>query len=312
MSPTSKKIVGGALALLFIVSIVQTQAILKISNAIKGNNTVAAVSSEDQAAQVTLAASCLAVLPVDGTETSIDYPGSYVDDNNHVVDYFHTFFVNFKVKNRCSYDIYVFQDFGVIIPGVYDDTNGVFPGEFQEYNPFYEYGSPSPTVPATNLNYITSWVHGNSPYPTNPGDIDMPFSSLSGINLLQTYNGNQWAYRIPAQSIRYFTFQAAAQLDTMNLQQNFIQAYRLELKKVRWFKASDYADQVLTATELKRYNLPATLHNSVTTSYVGYVNNDPLAGTNLHMMVQKDAPASVKESLEKSLKLITSTATKKK
>ncbi len=299
MKLTNKRLVGGVIALLAIVSLAQTQAILQIAKASNVNktSTLAKVSSEDQTAQVlsTTSSRCVEVLPVEGTEHSIDYPGAAVSENGQVLDYNHTFFVHFKVKNKCNSDIYVLQDLGMVMPGVYEDTLGLFPGEIQEYNPSFEYVSPSPIVPATDIGFYYSGVWGGYPY---VGNLDIPLTNMPGVNFL--YNSSApsaTSARIPALSERYFTFQSMVQIDTNDFPE-VPKAYRMALKKIRWFSQNSYADNTISASEVKTYVMPASLSKSLTTSYITYWNNQSVSGFK-NLSISSDASKETREALEK-------------
>lgn len=321
MKLTNKKIVGGVIALLAVVSVVQTQAIVKIAKDSNTNNSsrLATVSPEDQTAQVlSTARQCAEILPVDGTETSIDYPSAAHDMEGNVADNMHTFHINFKVKNRCANNIYILGDIGSIIPGFYTDPGDVFPGEIQEYNPLFQYNESSPIVPATNIGERSAviWGHGSNLFSSSYlfTDLEIPNSNFSGISLMNIEGWGQDSrngYLVPPQMERFFIFQSFVGVDNATFPENNPKAYRMKLKKIRWFTQASYSDGVLTANELKTYFVPQGLYKSITTSYITFWKS-PFSNPQLNLQSSKEVPEAIKNTFDKALKSFTNLKTQKK
>jgi len=307
MNLSKNKVAAGVIGLIAVVGIANTQAIISLTNYVKGGNDKVAFSGEGQEAQVSLASSrCVEMLPVNGTETSIDYPGATLDVNGGIADNWHHFHINFKIKNRCSSNIYVFGDLGQVIPGFYPDPGSVFPGEIQEYNPWFSYNEPSPIVPATDIgvHHGSIWGFESSLFGSNYSfvDIEIPASNLSNISILENFGSSINGYLVPPNSERFFSFSSAVGIDNQTFPDGYSKAYRMKLKKIRWFTQSSYSDSILSSNDLRTYIVPESLSKSITTSYVSFWKN-PLIIPEVKIQVSKDIPTFVGESLTKTTEL---------
>ncbi len=264
MSSTSKKIVGGALALLFIVSIVNTQAIISVAKAMKGNQApaLAAISAEDQAAQVTSASSnCASVAPANDV-----YKTNFIDAGDQgdgSIDYL----LDFKVKNRCNHSISVAMDLSRNMGTTYGVPSMAIVQEYLQTVPL-------PNTQTPGVFSVTTW----GPYSYDPFYLepDLYGSWSNGISqspdgLVSIYGNEldpaipidpmlQWGlyyYNVPAGGSKNFLMRVSAHSQDFSPYPER-RAIRAALTKFRWFKTSDLTNNdLLSANELKTYSVPS-------------------------------------------------------
>lgn len=264
MKLTNKRIVGGLIALLAIVSVVQTQAIIKITKGSTSNKTVAMVSSEDQAAQVltSAASKCIQILPRDTNYTH------FIDAIDQSPSFDHTFYLGFKIKNRCNVPISIIQDVDYNFNDefhdhfVVEDYLGVgvdtVAYAFYGYGPLKAYydeiaaSSANSTIPVANLDnvsyYSTYFTAGPIFDPSNPPS--------PGYIIVQN---------LPANSSTNFIY-------GVNVKGNLSAEHysRVFLNKIRWFSTQNYNDGILSGDEIKIHNLTSEERKIVTTSHAKF------------------------------------------
>lgn len=256
MKLTNKKIAGGVIALLAIVSLAQTQAILQIAKASNANrvSTLAQVSSEDQAAQVLNAArGCIEVLPPSDNRTSFIDAGAGGPSQQLTI---HDYIIGVKIKNRCNYSITVLKDSIGKTNGLSDTYSNLIPiVKIQKFpnlnNPYeveglYNFTGPMPTE-----------IGIDQPYIGQSADISMTNNNLSGVPssfIGGTQTNNIWAYNIPANGSRDFIYNGVVGNGTPDVPT--IEYVRSSLNKLRWFKTSSYNDAMLTSNEVQTFTYP--------------------------------------------------------
>jgi hypothetical protein len=257
MKLTNKKILGGVIALLAIVSLAQTQAILQIAKASNVNRTsvLAQVSSEDQAAQVlNTARGCVEVLPPSENRSDFIDP----DPSWGTLSFAHEFVSGIKIRNRCNYPVSIIRDFIGVNP------QSPTPG-FTNLIPIVKL-QDWPNLDSQSTTEGIYFFYGPTPVETSTisqhlgADIAIPAQAMNGVPSSYPadaeYN-SEWTYTIPAQSSRDFVFDGII-LNIWDSENSFPTHYtRLSINKFRWFKTSDYTDGTsLTANEVKTFTLP--------------------------------------------------------
>lgn len=302
MSSKSKKIIGGALALLFIVSIVQTQAILKITDHMSVASLSNLTPNDSQSAQVrsgnltSLQANprCLSISSI---EDDFNYSqGANLNDVINDMSYsFNTdaireFFIFFDVKNTCNYDIAIVDDSGVPFP---NGTPTLSPAILE--NSVTREQALDIVIQDDSLMNIT--------YGNYAPDLDVQISGVP-MQSMDIY-GNDWdfikAWTIPAGQSEQFVVRSIISKYDENLPYTINSTGRLALKQLRWFRASSASDNILTASEVKTAYLSEDTQKLLNTSFIQFRNTDlsDIGGSN---MTQQDFNSSVIEQAAKSLK----------
>lgn len=287
MNPTSKKLVGGLLTLLFIVSAVQSQAIVKLAKAdtFQPNN---------QIAQVVAQPACLIVKTSLGTRVARGFYGEIGGQQYSGEDYM----IGISIKNVCSNKVYVidpshFWPAGTIaepsaavgVDPVYGDlisesamtSNfkvgvGSFPGITAYTNPI-----PTEFIVHTSVSLLGEYLLPE--FTQGPADIlSIPDSQLVGIEHSQP---NMIAYGLLPNAVKKFWYFVPViqpgfypeSTPNQNPDVNFSMT-RLALKSIRWFRDTSYtADNLLSVSDIKTFNIPATLQSDFVTSGVAIGEN---------------------------------------
>lgn len=309
MNPNSKKIIGGVLVFLFIVSIVQTQAIVKIAKVVRNTESPIATSmpAEDQTAQVSLSsAACLQSYSIeddyDGMFPNFSYDNDAIETPPYGNDAVRHFYIFVKVKNRCNYDVAVVDDAGYPFP----------------------YGLPalSPAIledqvtrqQATGITYQEDVIWRI--FPNQPSDINVPISGVTRQSLdhySAVYPDFLTAYTIPAGESQMFIVGSTVSKYDENLPQyQWVGAGRLAFKKLRWFKASDINDNLLTANEVKTHNVSNANKELLNTSFTGFNNTDHINGGQMQQgeLNKKILEQGEKYNKEFKLKILKSSQTR--
>lgn len=285
MNGTNKKIAGGVIALLAVVSLTQTQAILKLAKAANVNKTsaVAMVDSESQEASggnsLSNPNACIQVAPSDGNHTTFIDPDINPYNNNH------SYTIGFKIKNICNTEVSIIDDFDS--SDAYGNGNGGVHVAIAKVEDFMQTGTDS-----------IAWVYaGGGPRVRSTDSVDdtlpqefiIPSSNID--NVLATIGGADdhviQGYNIAPSSERNFYISFTVWGNYENIQHRT----RIILKKFRWFKTSAYSDSVLSAGEVKTYNLSDANSKLFSTSYAMF--NDPYA--NMTGVKSKSKEAVIQE-----------------
>lgn len=267
MSPTSKKIVGGALALLFVVTIVQSQAIIKIANS----------AAQDQRAQVVLTVStCLQITPGKHLMT-VPYVADGTSGGGYPVyeiSRYYTFRNFFEIKNKCPYAVGILNSSDLVS---YDSQNP----DYNNPNPnlllsnslllggseillpsespsLYDIGSNMPVLnpPLVLEEYLN---------PESSTTVSIPANNISGIASFAINNGNDiYPGILQPNETRSFMYAVTTKLYPGT-------TVALTLKKIKWFKYSDYtSNNNLTAAEVKTQNVPQSMQNQLKNNYFNF------------------------------------------
>ena len=226
MNLSKNKVLAGVIGLIAVVGIANTQAIVSLTNYVKGSNEKVVFSSEGQEAQVSLASSkCVQVLPPSDNRTS------FIDPFIQGVFSSHEYLVGFKIRNRCNYNISIIRD------DTSDLNDIVFIQDFPNLN------HPS--------NIIINHFYG--PQPVAPASI-----TAQGTSSMIPFTLTQGSYSIYETQIqpgneRDFMFIGRVNTDGMSLESHI----RISLNKFRWFKTSDFSsDNMLSNNEIKTFIFP--------------------------------------------------------
>lgn len=225
---TKNRIIAGVVGLMAIVSIVNTQAIIKLS------------SSNTQSAQVlsSSARNCISLSNAPYKHTNFINPAGDVEEYNGLSRNF--FVIGLNITNTCSRDIYIVKDSFIFPFG----SNAYSTLEFQDFN--------RPNQPTLLSGYST-----NGPFKSNLTDIwgylghDMiiPTTNLSGVQI--TGDGEMKLTRIPANTTKSFAVSAYGTASGEVSPHHT----RLSIKNIRWFLAQSYSDNILSSNEMRVYSL---------------------------------------------------------
>lgn len=247
---TKNKIIAGVIGLMAIVSVVNTQAIIKLSST--------GVSSNDQSAQVLSSLSnCISLSSAPYKHTNFINPEGHAEEYNGLSR--NSFIIGLNIRNTCNRDIYIIKDSFTFPNG----TNSYSSLEFQDYNrpnqqtllSFYSINGPL----KSNLNDI--WGYLGS-------DMVIPNTNLSGVQM--TGDGEMKLTKIPANQNRNFVFSGNAIASTNSTPHHT----RLSVKSIRWFLVQSYNDNVLSANEVRTYNLTPVEVEKFSSGYARFDGNN--------------------------------------
>lgn len=257
MNLSKNKVLAGVIGLIAVVGIANTQAILSLTDYVKGDSAKVAFSVQGQEAQLVSAGSnCVRILPASSNHTSFIDPAPSSDFDGLSR---HMFVIGFKIKNTCNRSISIIKDSFV-------STNTISPSfEVTKLEDF-----PNISAPSISSGYTVS-----GPYPGTMSDIyglaftslTIPNSNISGVPL--TGDGEMKVTHIPANGEKEFIIYSTAQANSQGLEHNT----RLSLKNVRWFLTQSYNDQNLSSNEVKVYNLNRDEVARYSTSYARFKNS---------------------------------------
>ena len=250
---TKNKIIGGTLALMALVSIINTQAILRLTDYVKGDSARGlSLSSEGQEAQVfRSSSSCLKLSPASNNRTTFIDPASFSEDFDGLSK--HMFLIGFKIKNTCNQTISIVKDSFAYPNGTGSFSNSKledFPNILnQTASSNFSFSGPTPA----NTESIWGIL---SP------DLIVPNQNLSGVTI--TGDGEMKVANIPANGEREFIVSSYA---NAGLNEHHT---RLSLKNIRWFTTSSYGDGQISNGEMKTYALTKAEVEKYTTSYARF------------------------------------------
>lgn len=273
---TNNKIIAGVIGLIAIVSLVNTQAIIKLSS--RG------LSDADQSAQVLSAGSnCLQIDSPLGTRVSNSFDGEIENQNYKVEEYL----IGVSIKNICSQKIYIVnpstfwsQSATLTNPltaggvnAVYGDiisepstTNNFmigissFPGITTYTNPIPSQFLSHTPPGLLGENMITEFV---SPGPSDTVSLD--FSQTQGLNL----QSNLIAYGLnPRSSKKFWYFVSVVHPGYLDNPAQYLSFTKIALKRIKWFRENSLNDSILTNLELKTFNIPNNISKFLETSSV--------------------------------------------
>lgn len=244
---TKNRIIAGVVGLMAIVSVVNTQAIIKLSS--RG------VSSADQSAQVfnTSLNNCISLSSAPYKHTNFINPAGDLEEYNGLSR--NSFIIGLNIRNTCNRDIYVVKD-SFVFPG----GTGSYPSlEFQDFN-------------RPNQSTLLSGYSMNGPFKSNLNDIwgylghDMiiPVSNLNGVQ--PTGDGEMKLTKIPANTTKSFAFSGIGNASTATTPHHT----RLSVKSIRWFLAQSYNDNILSSNDMKVYNLTPTEIEKFSSGYARF------------------------------------------
>jgi len=254
---TKNKLIAGVLGLMAIVSVVNTQAILNLTNNIAGGekNSMSVFNNKQQEAQVLgYTGTCIKILPATNNHTGFIDPVSWGQDFDGVSK--HMFVIGFKIKNTCSRTISIIKDSFVSVNSTFESFQVATVEDFS--NIF--------------LPSISSRYSINGPAPSNISDIygvvstslNIPNNRLTGVTL--TGDGEMKVTNIPANSEKQFIIFSHVYANNQGVEHHS----RLSIKKIRWFLTQSYNDQNLSANEVKTYNFTNEEVEKYTTSYARF------------------------------------------
>lgn len=253
---TKNKVVGGVIGLLAIVSIVNTQAIIKLSGG--GADTVLVASAGQEAQALSSASKCIQVLPASGNHTS------FVDPADVSPSFDHMLVIGLTIKNICSRSISIISD-GFTYP---NGTNQNFQNSKLEDFPNIsnqtlasEYAIIGPHVASIPT------IYGLDQY-----DLVIPASNIMNVEYA---GGDMKVATIGANSQKEFIVYSYVRGNSQNIEHNT----RLSLKKIRWFLTSSYNDSQLSSNEVKTHSLTPAEVSMFTTSYANFNQDGCAAGT---------------------------------
>lgn len=276
MSPTSKKIVGGMLALLFIVTIVQTQAIMKIANDLSTNKTFAVGSPEDQKAQAAIMANCFQITPGKHLMTS-PYVADGISGGGYPVYEIGRYYIFrnfFQIKNKCSYAVGILNS-SDLVPYDANNPNYNNPNPNLLLSSSLMLGSSEILLPSESpsLNDIGSSMPVPNPplvieeylNPESSTTVSIPATNVSGVSSFAINAGNDiYAGVLQPGETRSFMYAVTAKVYPAT-------TLAITLNKIKWFRYSDYTgNNILTAAEIKTYNLSQSIQNQLKNNYLNF------------------------------------------
>lgn len=219
----TKYIVAGLIALLFVVTIVHSAAILNMSK-----------EPAKQTAQVALGNTCLQVTPrLDFADDTVYTGGSPSTDT--------AFYFYYDIKNTCTYNIYA------INPGSWHTSGG---------------GTASMPLQYATLQTITGVNNPQAQFVTTPVDntygtslIHELFSCVTCGPLAQytssvASSGQLTAFMLQPNQIKTFTYAAFVKRSPTGYS-NYLALYPTMIK---WFKQTATTDNNITSAEVLTYN----------------------------------------------------------
>ena len=238
----NQKVMFGLFAVLFMGSIVQTGAILKSQ-------------SSNQAAQVTVAnTNCLQVTPK-YNYTSVNNNIAITDQSsefNNIIN------IQFKVKNVCSYNIYVVSP---------QTINRVATPDFSHsYTSLQRLGWQNMPETITTLGEYF-------PQPVNDFAEIMSAQSVGQVFTtsapdVSTHSTQQvTSYRISPNQTRDFTL-----MNVLPFNYNFGPTLRLTIGSLKWSNQTAIQDNLIVPKEVKTYSLPTSLQDSIATDFLTIYN----------------------------------------
>lgn len=267
MKLTNKRIIGGLMALLFVVTIVQSQAIIKIAKGANVNKVsgTATVSSEDQTAQVlTASGNCVSVAPAGDV-----YKTNFADAE-HQGSGMISYLLDFKIKNNCNYTVSIPIDLSRNMPATPSGVPSMaLAQEYLQTIPLPEIQSPGLFSVTTwgpyshdpfylNDDLYGSWSNGVAQSPD--GLVGLSGSLDASVPIDPMLQGLLYFYNIPPKVSKNFLMNVIVNsTDYSEFPQR--RAVRAALAKFRWFKTSDFTnDNFLTANEVKTYTVPSPVN----------------------------------------------------
>lgn len=261
---TKKRVMNGVIALIAVVSFINTQAIIKLSGGAQNN---VAVSSKNQSAQVLLSQrSCIKILPASNNHTTFIDPANFTENFDGTSS--HMFVIGLKIRNTCN------QSISIISEGYH--SNGTYQNAFQNMR-LEDFPNISNQTVASNYSFV-------GPHPSPISDIyglsqsnfEVPMTNQNGIS--PTGDGAMKVTNIPANSEKEFIVYSYANASG----QSSLHNTRLSLKNIRWFLTQSYSDNNLSGSDVKTYSLTSAEVEKYTTSYARFVggqNSDCAEGT---------------------------------
>lgn len=271
---TKNKIIAGVVGLMAIVSVFNTQAIIKLSS--RG------LSSNSQTAQVgrligSTSDKCLSVLPKNGgehkVEKSIMNPPGMSNTNNS-----YNFQINFIVRNNCSEDIYILADHD--LQGAYPSINHpAFPGRvYQTSGQTTNWWADLNSISSLNTDGLTAYdanIGVFYPIPENNLIVLSGSQISSNLSLIMPYQ--IYAYRIPSNSSRNASF--FTNLTLSNSEETLTKTVKVGLRQVRYFKESALDNNNLNVNELFVRTIPDLDYRFITSYINFYGQDDCIPGT---------------------------------
>lgn len=252
---TKNRIIAGALCLMALVSVVNTQAIIKLSS---GN-------SIKQTAQVSNSSlkNCISLSSAPYKHTNFINPTGDQEDLNGLSR--NSFIIGLNIRNICNRDIYIVNDSFAFPFG----DNAYAGSVFEDFN------RPNQTTLLSNYSV-------NGPFKSNLDDIwgylgyDMviPFSNLNGVQI--TGHGEMKITKIPANSAISFAYSGNGIAGFQGTPHHT----RLSIKNIRWFLSQSYNDNILSSNEMRIYNLTSAEIEKFSSGYARFDNvSAPSSGT---------------------------------
>lgn len=257
---TKNKLIAGVLGLMAIVSVVNTQAILNLTNYITGgeNSSMSVFKNDRQEAQIlSSSGNCIKLSPASNNHTSFIDPANFTENFDGLSK--HMFVVGLKIKNTCSRSISIIKD-------GYSFPNGVSAFQNSKLEDF-----PNINNQTASSQYSFSGPHPSAItdiYGLMPTSLNIPNSNLNGV--IQTGDGEMKVTNIPANGEREFILYSYANANNQGVQHNT----RLSLKKIRWFLTQNYNDNILTNNEVKVYSLSSSDVEKYRTSYARFLGEN--------------------------------------
>lgn len=250
---TKNKIIAGVFGLVALVSVINTQAIIKLSSDVGGQNTFSKNTTEgSQSAQLLSSlGNCVSLLPASSNHTSFVDPADFSEDFDGLSK--HMFVIGFKIKNTCSHTISIVQD-------SFSYPNGVNSYKVAKIEDF-------PNISNETLSSAYSFSGPvSSPITDIWGilgpDLIIPNTNLNGV--MVTGNGEMKVTNILPNQEKEFVVSSYVDAGQS------IHHSRLSLKNIRWFNTSNYSDSTLTSRELKIYSLTKQEAERYSTSYAKF------------------------------------------
>ncbi|MBP7846423.1 MAG: hypothetical protein KA007_03205 [Candidatus Pacebacteria bacterium] len=246
MNLSKNKIIAGVIGLIAVVGVVNTQAIVSLTNHVRNEKVVKEIvfNNENQEAQVfstssTSVSKCIQVLP------SSDNRTSFIDHNGNINDQTHEYLIGFKIRNRCNSTISIIRD-GIL-------TNPQL-GFLQKF-------------PTLNSPAEISFSNLFGPQPVQPASINaLGTTAQIPYTLVEQIPGiTSDIYRtdIPANSERDFFVYAMVEGGSED--PTFV---RLSLNKFRWFILSNFnGDNFLSQNEIRTFTFSP---NTFVSSYARF------------------------------------------
>lgn len=253
---TKNKVIAGVVGLIAVVSVVNTQAILSLTNFVKGGEQepMSLFGSKRQEAQVFgSTTNCIRLLPASNNHTTFIDPANFTEDFDGLSK--HMFVIGFKIKNTCSRPISIIKD-GFTFP----EGSNYFQNSKLEDFPNVSAQTASPVYSFSGPNAATI----SSIYGLLSPDLLIANSNLDGVT--PTGDGQMKVANIPANGTKEFIVFSYANASTQNPEHHT----RLSLKKIRWFITQSYNDNNLSNTEVKVYELTTPEVEKYTTSYAHF------------------------------------------